>query len=66
MAVPKRRVCPSRKGMRRSHQALEVPAISLDTKTKSRHRPHHIDLITGFYNGKKVLNNDRPASPDQA
>jgi ribosomal protein L32 len=34
MAVPKRRVCPSRKGMRKSHQALKVPGMSLDKKTK--------------------------------
>ena len=58
MAVPKRRVCPSRKGMRKSHQALSVPAISLDSKTKSLHRPHHVDLKTGMYGGRQVLFRD--------
>ena len=55
MAVPKRRVCPSRKGMRKSHQALKVPGMSLDKKTKSIHRPHHVDLSTGLYGGRQVL-----------
>jgi large subunit ribosomal protein L32 len=58
MAVPKRRVCPSRKGMRKSHQALEVPALSLDKKSKSIHRPHHVDLRTGLYGGRQVLFKD--------
>ncbi len=65
MAVPKRRVCPSRKGMRKSHQALTVPGISLDSKTKSLHRPHHIDLKTGMYGGRQVLfRNDEQGSGD--
>ena len=55
MAVPKRRVCHSRKKMRQSHQALSVPAMSVDKKTKSVHRPHHVDLRTGLYRGRQVL-----------
>jgi large subunit ribosomal protein L32 len=55
MAVPKRRVCHSRKKMRQSHQALSTPALAVDKTSKSVHRPHHIDLRTGLYNGKQVL-----------
>ncbi len=55
MAVPKRRTCPSRKGMRQAHQALKPPGISIDSKTKSVHRPHHVDLRTGMYRGRQVL-----------
>ncbi len=55
MAVPKRRVCHSRKKLRQSHQALSAPGLSVDSKTKSVHRPHHIDLKTGFYRGRQVL-----------
>lgn len=55
MAVPKRRVCHSRKKLRQSHQALAVPAMSMDSKSKSIHRPHHVDLRTGLYRGKQVL-----------
>jgi large subunit ribosomal protein L32 len=63
MAVPKRRVCHSRKKMRQSHQALSAPAMSIDRKTKSVHQPHHIDLRTGFYRGRQVLFKDEPAAP---
>lgn len=55
MAVPKRKTCHSRKKMRQSHDALDVPGMSIDRKTKSVHRPHHVDLRTGMYRGKQVL-----------
>jgi large subunit ribosomal protein L32 len=55
MAVPKRRVCHSRKKLRQSHQALATPAMARDRRTGSVHRPHHVDLKTGFYNGRQVL-----------
>jgi len=55
MAVPKRRVCHSRKKMRQSHQALVAPAMSIDRATKSVHRPHHVDLRTGLYRGRQIL-----------
>ncbi len=55
MAVPKRRVCHSRKKMRQSHQALVVPAMAIDRQSKSVHRPHHVDLKTGLYRGRQVL-----------
>ncbi len=66
MAVPKRRVCPSRKGMRKSHQALAVPAMSIDSKSKSYHRPHHVDLKTGLYRGRQVLFRDDEQGTDGA
>lgn len=55
MAVPKRKTSPGRRDRRRSHQALSAPALSVDQKTKSVHRPHHIDLRTGFYRGEQIL-----------
>ena len=61
MAVPKRRVSSGRKARRQSHQALKVPPLSVDTASKSVHRPHHIDLRTGLYNGKQVLFREEPA-----
>ncbi len=70
MAVPKRRVCHARKKRRQSHQALAIPAISVDKATKSVHRPHHIDLRTGMYGGRQVLFReetpaaDGPAKPE--
>jgi hypothetical protein len=32
--------------------------MSLDTKSKSMHRPHHVDLRTGLYRGRQVLFRD--------
>ena len=58
MAVPKRKTSHSRKKLRQSHDALDMPAMSVDRKTKSVHRPHHVDLRTGFYRGKQVLFKD--------
>jgi large subunit ribosomal protein L32 len=58
MAVPKRRTAHGRKKMRQSHDFLVTPPLSVDRKTKSVHRPHHIDLRTGFYRGEQVLFKD--------
>ncbi|TVR45123.1 MAG: 50S ribosomal protein L32 [Planctomycetota bacterium] len=55
MAVPKRKTSQGRRDRRRSHQAITPPALSVDQKTKSVHRPHHVDLRTGFYRGRQVL-----------
>jgi large subunit ribosomal protein L32 len=42
-------------GNRRSHHALKGPRISRDTKTNSFHLRHRVDLKTGMYRGKKIL-----------
>lgn len=54
MAVQKSRVTPSKRGMRRSHDALTKPTISIDKTSGETHRRHHISA-DGFYRGKKVL-----------
>ena len=58
MAVPKKKISHGRAGRRRSHQALKAPGLSIDQQTKSVHRPHHVDLKTGFYRGEQVLFKD--------
>ena len=55
MAVPKRKVSPSRKGMRRSHHALGDNSYIEDKDTGELRRPHHVDLKTGMYNGRQIL-----------
>ncbi|GAK44414.1 50S ribosomal protein L32 [Tepidicaulis marinus] len=55
MAVPKRKTTPSKRGMRRSADALTAPAYMEDKETGELHRPHHIDLKTGMYRGRQVL-----------
>ena len=46
MAVPKRKTSPSRRGMRRSADALKRPAYVEDKDSGELRRPHHIDLKT--------------------
>lgn len=40
--------------MRRSHDALKTPTLSVDSTTGELHRRHHI-TETGYYRGKKVV-----------
>ena len=55
MAVPKRKVSPSRAGMRRSADALKKPVYVEDKDSGEFRRPHHIDLKTGMYRGRQIL-----------
>ena len=55
MAVPKRKTSNSRKKMRRSHHKLSSVNIIEDKKTGEHRLSHHVDLKSGFYNGKKIL-----------
>lgn len=55
MAVPKRKVTRMKRGNRRSADALKAPAYVEDKDTGELRRPHHIDLKTGMYRGRQVL-----------
>ncbi len=55
MAVPKRKTSPSRRGMRRAHDALGKNAYVEDKESGELRRPHHIDLKSGRYKGKQIL-----------
>ena len=60
MAVPKRKTSTSKKRMRRSHHKLSSVNIVEDKKSGEYKLSHHIDLKSGYYNGKKnsrYLNN---------
>ncbi|MFQ3176362.1 MAG: large subunit ribosomal protein L32 [Psychromonas sp.] len=55
MAVQKSRKTRSKRGMRRSHDALSAPAqLSVDATSGETHRRHHM-TADGFYRGKKVI-----------
>lgn len=54
MPVQKSRKTPSKRGMRRSHDALPHPALSVDPTSGETHLRHRI-TPDGFYRGKKVL-----------
>ena len=55
MAVPKRKTSNSKKKMRRSHHKLSPINIVEDKKSGDYKLSHHIDLKSGYYNGKKIL-----------
>ena len=42
--------------MRRAHDAIKHDAYVENKDTGELHRPHHLDLKTGMYNGSQVLN----------
>lgn len=55
MAVPKRKTTPSKRGMRRSADALSAPNYVENPDSGELHRRHHIDLKSGIYRGRQVL-----------
>jgi large subunit ribosomal protein L32 len=54
MAVQQVRKTSSRRDMRRSHDKLTGPTLSVDSDTGETHRRHHV-TAEGFYRGRKVL-----------
>jgi large subunit ribosomal protein L32 len=62
MAVQKSRKTPSRRGMRRSHDALGKPALSIDPQSGETHLRHRISP-DGFYRGRRVV--EKPADVEE-
>ena len=54
MAVQKSRVSPSRRGQRRSHDALTAKQLATDPTSGETHLRHHVTK-DGYYRGKKVI-----------
>ena len=54
MAVQKSRVSPSRRGMRRAHDALSAKQLSTDPTSGETHIRHHV-TADGYYRGKQVI-----------
>jgi large subunit ribosomal protein L32 len=55
VAVPRKKVSRMKRGQRRSHDALSAPSHVEDKKTGERRRPHHIDMKTGMYRDRQIL-----------
>jgi len=55
MAVQQNRKTPSKRGMRRAHDALTEKALSVDSTSGETHLRHHM-TPNGYYRGRKVLN----------
>ena len=58
MAVPKRKTTRSRAGKRRSHLKFSTKNIIEDKKSGEYRLSHHLDLKTGFYKGRQVLDSE--------
>ncbi len=54
MAVQKSRKTPSKRGMRRAHDALKPAALTEDPTSGEIHRRHHVSP-EGFYRGRQVV-----------
>ncbi len=54
MAVQQNRKTPSKRGMRRSHDALKSATLSVEPTTGEVHRRHHVSA-DGYYKGRKVI-----------
>ena len=54
MAVQKSKKSSSRRDMRRSHDDLSNPTLSIEPNTGEVHRRHHISA-EGYYRGRKVI-----------
>ena len=55
MAVPRGKVSRMKRGFRRSHDALTAPAYTTDKESGELRRPHHIDLKSGKYRDRQIL-----------
>jgi large subunit ribosomal protein L32 len=55
MAVPRKKMSRSRIGMRRSGHKMQTVTWIEDKSSGELRRPHHVDLKTGMYRGRQVL-----------
>jgi len=54
MAVQQNRKTPSKRGMRRAHDAISGKALSIEPTTGETHLRHHVSP-DGYYRGRKVV-----------
>ncbi len=55
MAVQQNKPTRSKRGMRRSHDALTATFVSVDKTSGETHLRHHV-TADGYYRGRKVIN----------
>ena len=55
MAVPKRKTSRSKRDMRRAHDHLTAPALSICPECKEPKQPHVVCPHCGFYRGRQVI-----------
>jgi large subunit ribosomal protein L32 len=62
MAVPKKKTSPSRRNMRRSHDALPPAVYAECPDCGELKRPHHLCPACGYYDGREVTTQAAPTS----
>jgi large subunit ribosomal protein L32 len=65
MAVQQNKKSRSRRDMRRSHDALTAPTLSVDPVTGETHRRHHM-TADGYYRGRQVIDKAAKVFEDAA
>lgn len=60
MAVQQNRKTPSKRDMRRAHDALSAKTITTDSVSGKRHLRHNLSK-DGFYRGKQIFTKKSPA-----
>lgn len=63
MAVQQNKKSRSRRDMRRSHDSLSMPTLSVDQTTGETHRRHHM-TEDGYYRGRKIIDTDNAYEAD--
>ncbi|MBU0655592.1 MAG: 50S ribosomal protein L32 [Gammaproteobacteria bacterium] len=64
MAVGQARMTRSKRGMRRSHDALKNPTLSVDPVSGETHLRHHM-TADGFYRGRQIIKNAVEVEDDE-
>jgi large subunit ribosomal protein L32 len=63
MAVQQNKKSRARRDMRRSHDALTLPTLSVDAVSGETHLRHHM-TADGYYRGRKVIDTDKAVQED--
>jgi len=58
MAVPKKKTSKSKRDMRRAHDSLKAPSLSVCPQCKEPKIPHRACPSCGTYKGKDVATNE--------
>ena len=58
MAVQKSKKSRSRRGMRRSHNALTPETLAIDYTSGEKHQRHHVSS-DGYYRGRKIFDKEK-------
>lgn len=56
--LPKRKISKTRRNKRRTHDKINLPHLVQDPDTGEWRRAHHVDLKTGMYKGREVIEVD--------